>query len=441
MANGKLASLHIQDQKFYKIIEQKNSVASYSQDLSLEDWIFSQQEAASVDAKGALIVPAGIDCHVHSRDPGYPEKETWQSLSQAAFKGGVTGLVDMPNTLPPTMYRQDVLQKSKLAKESGLDFRLLLGVGQENIPLLKELLTDRNLPLAGIKVYYGQSTGNLMCDDLDAIARNLPPDYDGMLVFHSEDQCRIDARTNRFQTETEDTTAASYKIHSHIRDSQTAWNSTKTILAWAEKYKKNIHLAHVSTPTEIDLLDAVRAKGLKPSCEISPHHLLFNTNDYSRLGSKIKVNPPVRSAAEVSKLKEKLAEGRIDCFGTDHAPHTIQEKGMPYHKCPSGIPSIELFWPLLLKLAEMCELPLTHFVNLGTSTPANLFGFKKKGSIKEGFSADFVWLKEEPFELKIEDIHAKCGWSPYIGTRFPGRVAATWKAAKCVFFEKTKTDQ
>lgn len=386
------------------------------------------------DGEGLSIYPAGIDVHVHSRDPGYTHKEDWQSLARSAFKGGVVGVVDMPNTFPPTFYPEEVREKARRAEESGLDYRILLGTGADNIASLCKTLSDDTLPLAGIKVYYGQSTGNLMFSDLKALGAALPRDYKGILVFHSEDQCRIDHRQESLMAASEhDKSNRQFEVHSAIRDSESAWISTRKILDWARTCPFRVHLAHASTPKEIKWLDEARVSGGSLSSEVSPHHILLHTGDYDRLGPFLKVNPPVRSAAEVLELREQLKSGLIDCFATDHAPHTIEEKQKAYDQCPSGIPSIEFYWPLLALVAKKCGVSLKQLAPMAGLNPANLFGFNQLGSLTPGNLASFVLLDQTEWTISKENVSAKCGWSPYTGIEVPAKVMGTWHKGKCVF--------
>ena len=432
-----LATICIDNGHFSSVSPQAEMVPCKASAKSLKQLAeFEPDEVlcGEVDAAGSTLVPGGVDVHVHSRDPGFTHKEDWKSLGQSAFKGGVVALIDMPNTYPPMMGKEEVLEKAELATRSGLDYQFLLGVGPENINKISGLLTDHTLPLAGIKVYYGQSTGNLMFNDLELLSQSLPPEYQGCLVFHSEDQCRIDERSSNLHIDSEnDTTPASYRIHSEIRDSRSAWISTKQIIAWSIKNRRPFHLAHVSTPLEIELVQEAKALGIPISTEVSPHHLLITSDDYEEKGALIKVNPPVRSREEVEKLRTYMAKGMIDCFATDHAPHTKDEKARPYGQCPSGIPAIEFYWPLLYKAAWVCDTPVDKLLAMATSKPAHLFGFKNAGKIEPGYAAHFVWIEPGDYVLKEKDIEAKCDWSPYLGTSMNAKVIATWKNGLCVY--------
>lgn len=386
------------------------------------------------DGEGLSLFPAGIDVHVHSRDPGYTHKEDWQNLARSAYKGGVVGVVDMPNTFPPTFHPKDVKEKARIAENSGLDYKILLGTGADNIDSLRETLCDPSLPLAGIKVYYGQSTGNLMFSDLEALEAALPRNYNGILVFHSEDQCRIDHRQESLLVSPEhDKSNRQFEVHSAIRDSESAWISTRKILDWARTCPFRVHLAHASTPKEITWLDESRMSGGRLSSEVSPHHVLLDTGDYERLGPFLKVNPPVRSSEEVRELREQLKAGLIDCFATDHAPHTIEEKQRAYHDCPSGIPSIEFYWPLLALVAKKCGLSLEQIAPMAGLNPAKLFGFDDLGRLSVGSQASFVLLESSEWTIKNENVAAKCGWSPYTGMKVPAKVMGTWHKGRCVY--------
>lgn len=382
--------------------------------------------ADQVDAKQRLMVPGMVDIHVHSRDPGFTHKEDWGSLAAAAFKGGVTCVCDMPNTMPNTMDRASIEAKKEIASSSPIDFWFYLGVGAGNIDQIKDLLLDESLPLCGLKVYYGQSTGELMYDDLDRLAEALPQPFPRLLSFHSEDQCSIDRNASMMQPQ-KCPTPDSFKVHSDIRSSMAAHKSTQTILDWAHKQGLAVHIAHLSTPAEVELIQHARSRGQVVTSEVAPHHLVFSTNDYERLGSRIKMNPPVRSEGEREQLCRQFGEGLIHAFATDHAPHTIEEKSeTEYTKCPSGVPSVEWFTPLLLTLGKRYGLSLEQAVDMGSASAYKLIGIEDRGRIAEGFSADFVLLEEGKFEITEANIASKCGWTPFDGMEVDYRVSETW---------------
>ena len=390
-------------------------------------------ESAVVDAGGATLVPGAVDCHVHSRDPGLTHKEDWHTLARGAWRGGVVGVADMPNTIPPMMTREAVLTKAAIARASGIDFRLLLGVGAGNIDRVAALLSDPELPLCALKVFYGRTTGELMYDDLETLARSLPASGEKLIVFHSEDQCTVDCNHARLEFRTRSRDFAAFAVHSEIRSSEAAHASTRTILEWARtSYKRPIHIAHVSTPLEVELVAEARARGVPVTCEVAPHHLLFSTDDYPRLGPLVKMNPPLRSPREVEDLCRLVGQGLVDVFATDHAPHTLAEKRSEVARSPSGVPSVELFWPLVLEIVRRTGLPLAKAVAMSTEVPARLFGFAGKGRLADGADADFVWLGDTELVVRNEDVVSKCGWTPFDGWRLPRDVVATWTRGRQV---------
>lgn len=442
--DGSIFSMGISNRTIINIESQSHIMDPRTEALSLEQ--FAQVGADTpdsgehihVDAECALIVPAAVDIHVHSRDPGFTHKEDWASLTKAAYKGGVVALADMPNTNPPTMFIDQVQQKSEIARQTGLDYKIMLGVGKNNIGEIGKLLQDDSLPIGGLKVYYGQSTGELMYCDLEKLADSLPKGGGGkLLVFHSEDQCRIDRLSNKLSSQIGRVeTPASFDVHSQVRDSASAWNSTKTILEWARRHNLAIHIAHISTPAEMKLIEDCRKQGQRITCEVAPHHLLLSRGDYEALGSRIKVNPPVRSYDETIQLGQYFRDGAIDCFATDHAPHRLDEKNATYENCPSGMPSIEYFWPLYLKAVKKNNASAKNLINMLSRNPARMIGFDHLGGIEVGLAASFVWLKEQEFYPEDKEVVSKCAWTPYINTKLTHRVAATWHNGICKYIDK-----
>ena len=233
----------------------------------------------------------------------------------------------MPNTIPLTLFRQNVIEKAERARRAGILFQLILGVSAKNIDLVGPLLNDPHLPLCALKVFYGKTTGELLYDDLETLARSLPMDGSKLVVFHSEDQCHVDCNEKAFHHLLDQKDPAAFQVHSRIRSSEAAHASTRTILEWAERsYKRPVHIAHVSTPVEIELIAEFKARGTHCTSEVAPHHLIFSVEDYARLGPFVKMNPPLRSPSEVEALRRLVALGAVDMFATDHAPHTRDKR-------------------------------------------------------------------------------------------------------------------
>jgi len=391
-------------------------------------------DSTVVDAGGRTLLPAAIDVHVHSRDPGLTHKEDWHSLARGAWRGGVIAVADMPNTLPPTMTKPAVIEKAERARASGLEHAFFLGVGLSNINELRGLLLDSELPLCGLKVFYGRTTGELLYDDLETLARMLPDHGEKVVVFHSEDQCTIDCNHKRFSRQLHDTNNAAFSVHSEIRSSDAAHTSTRTILEWARTtYRRPIHIAHISTALEVELVAEARSRGVPVTCEVAPHHLLFSTADYERLGPLVKMNPPLRSPEEVEALSRLFAQGAIDIFATDHAPHTLAEKYADVAHSPSGVPGVELFYQLLIACSKRFGLSLDQAVEMASAAPARLLGWKHKGSLTPGRDADFVVLGDEEHTILSQDVVSKCGWTPYAGWHVPRDVVATWNRGRQVY--------
>ena len=392
-----------------------------------------QVNSDDYDVGGNLLLPGMVDMHIHSRDPGHTHKEDWQTLAFACGKGGVTAVCDMPNTDPATMDMSSLQEKVKKAANAPVNKKFYLGVGLGNIDQLNGLLSQNNHLICGLKVYYGQSTGELMYSDLERLAEELPNPMPGVLAFHSEDQCCIDKNQELFGKDFCDNNE-SFEVHSKVRSSEAAYASTKTILDWGYKHGIPLHIAHLSTPAEVELILAAKDRGQVVTSEVAPHHLIFSTKDYGKHGSYIKMNPPVRSEEEVAKLREYFGKGLIEVFATDHAPHTKEEKSEKnYARCPSGVPAIEYYTPLLLTLAEECGLSLESAVAMGASTPAKMVGFEDRGDLAVGQVADLVVMKHEPHDVEPKDIKAKCGWSPYEGYRLNYKVAATFLEGNMVY--------
>ncbi len=436
---GQWFSFEVQNGKFAKVRPEASKVtlqdalqAFPAEDaLSLEEVLMGwskpdwQSGRKLIDCKGHLIVPAAIDAHVHSRSPGLTHKEDWNTLAKGAYKGGVVAVCDMPNTIPPTMDRSSVLEKAALAKASGIEFGIFVGVGEHNIKTVRSLLTDPALPVVGLKVFYGRTTGELMYDDLETLSRSLPETGEKILVFHSEDQCTVDCNHAKLKPRLEGKNPSDFLVHSELRSSEAAHISTRTILDWAlSSYKRPIHIAHISTPLEVELVAEAKAKGLPVTCEVAPHHLLFSTDDYAKLGPLVKMNPPLRSPKEVEELNRLVGKGAVDIFATDHAPHLLSEKYQDVARSPSGVPSVELFYPLVFEIVKKTGLAPKVAIEMSSALPAKLFGFKGKGQIKDGFDADFVWLGA-PFTVERSEIVSKCGWSPFEGMTLPNKVMLT----------------
>jgi dihydroorotase len=388
-----------------------------------------------VDAAGSLLLPGMIDGHVHSRDPGLTHKESWDTLGHAAFKGGVVAVCDMPNTHPATVDRAAVRLKAERAAASGLYYEFYLGVSDDNLDQLTPLMMDSTLPLCGLKVFYGTSTGPLKFSDLARLTAALHNcKRDVLIAFHAEEQGIIDANGAHFCT-CQMSNPIDYAIHSKVRDKSAAIAAVEKIADWAVASSHRVHICHVSSPEEVDIVCRARAKGARITMEVAPHHMWFHTGDYEDWGGFLKVNPPVREEADRLALCRLFAAGDLfDIFATDHAPHAREEKlQRDYDQCPSGMPAIEFFTPLLLTLGRKHHLSLGKAVKMATAGAAHLFGWSHLGSFEAGRWASFCLVHEGPWIVDDAAVEAKCGWSPYVGVTLDYKVLATWQKGKRVY--------
>ncbi|HLO98982.1 MAG TPA: dihydroorotase [Fimbriimonas sp.] len=369
-----------------------------------------------LDATGLIVMPGAIDTQVHFREPGLEHKEDLATGSLAAMCGGVTSFLEMPNTNPTTTTREAL--DDKLARATGRcwsNFGFFFGASPSNVHLLAEAETWPGVP--GIKVFAGSSTGDLLVKD-DVHLRQVMSAVHGRVAFHSEDEDRNVARKALLS----DTPHA--REHPFLRDAESARLCTERILAIAEETDCAVHILHISTADELPLLADAKARGLKVTCEVTPQHLWFVAPEcYDQLGTLAQMNPPLRSAEHNAALWTALEDGLFDVFGSDHAPHTLEEKAKPYPASPSGMPGVETLLPVLLTFVSQGRLTLEKLIEMLCERPASLYSMVGKGHIATGFDADISIV--DPSETWVVDqskLHSKCGWSPYDGVSLTGRV-------------------
>ena len=364
----------------------------------------------TIDATGLHILPGVIDTQVHFREPGMEHKEDLETGSRAAVLGGVTAVFEMPNTKPPTTSREALA--SKVAAATGrmhCDFAFFVGATHDNVDELDEL---ELLPgAAGVKVFAGSSTGNLLVDDEETLARVLA-NIRRRASFHSEDEARLNDRMS-LQREGDPSS------HTEWRDPIAALVSTERLLRLATEAGKRIHILHVSTAAEMGLLALHKDVA---SVEVTPQHLTLATPDaYDRLGTRAQMNPPLRDRAHQEQLWWGLSQGVVDVLGSDHAPHTFYEKSGSYPATPSGMPGVQTLVPVMLDHVNAGRLSLARFVDLTSAGPQRLFGIAGKGRIAVGYDADLT-IVDLKAERVVEDawLGSKCGWSPFTGQTFKG---------------------
>ncbi len=369
-----------------------------------------------LDAGGLHVLPGVIDSHVHFREPGGEQKEDLATGSAAAVLGGVTAVFEMPNTAPSTVSAAGLADKCRRAKgRVRCDIAFFVGATDENLAQLGEL--ERQPACAGVKIFMGSSTGSLLIEDDATLAAVLGNGRRRAMV-HAEDESRLRARKSML------TEAAGPAGHTAWRDAETAVTAVRRLVVMARATGRPVHIAHASTVDEMDYLSQHRDIA---TVEVTPHHLLLTAPEiYERIGNRALVNPPIREQADVDALWQAVRQGLVDTIGSDHAPHTADEKAGRYPGAPSGMPGVQTLVPLLLDQVNAGRLSLERFADLTAAGPARVFGIAGKGRIAVGYDADLT-LADMKAERTISTrwIVSRCGWTPFDGTRVRGWPMAT----------------
>jgi dihydroorotase len=374
------------------------------------------QAAEVVDAKGLHILPGVIDTQVHFREPGLDHKEDLETGSRAAVMGGVTAVFEMPNTKPPTTTAAALADKVKRARDRMLcDFAFYVGATRDNIEELSGL--ERLEGAAGVKVFAGSSTGDLLVDDEHSLERILTR-IRRRSAYHSEDEARLKSRMHLRRE-------GDPSSHPEWRDAEAALISTKRLVRLAETLKKRIHILHVSTAGEMAFLAEHKDWA---SVEVTPHHLTLVAPDcYRELGTLAQMNPPVRDETHRRAIWAALANGVVDVLGSDHAPHTRAEKEHAYPASHSGMTGVQTLVPIMLDHVNAGRLSLERFVDLTSAGPQRLFGIRGKGRIAVGYDADLTVVDMKRKETITNAwIASRCGWTPYDGRQVTGWPVGTF---------------
>ena len=362
-----------------------------------------------VDCTGLHILPGVIDSQVHFREPGLTHKEDLESGSLSAVMGGVTGVFEMPNTNPLTTTEATFEEKIRLGtKRMHCDFAFYVGGTHDNVGDLPHL---EKLPgAAGVKVFMGSSTGSLLVQDDDGVEAILRA-ISRRAAFHSEDEYRLEARKHLRMP-------GDPSSHPVWRDAEVAMISTRRLVALAKKTGKRIHVLHVSTAEEMQFLAAHKDVA---TVEVTPHHLTLDDSAYKTLGTFVQMNPPVRSKAHQEGLWRGLWDGTVDVLGSDHAPHTREEKHHPYPQSHSGMTGVQTLVPIMLDHVAAGRLTLERFVDLTSHGPNRIFGLANKGRIAAGYDADFTIVDLKRRVTITDDwVKSRAGWTPYHGKEVTG---------------------
>jgi dihydroorotase len=394
-----------------------------------------------IAADGLTLLPGVIDPQVHFREPGLEHKEDLTTASRACARGGVTSFLEMPNTRPLTITQAALDDKlARAAQKSLVNFGFFIGATAENLP---DLQTAQ--PTPGIKIFMGSMHGDLLVDQEAALERIFATGS-RLIAVHAEDQARIAARRKELAG------VVDPALHSMIQDPQAALNATQLALKLSKKYRRRLHILHLSTALEANLLR--QEKPAWVTAEVTPQHLLLNTEDYQKLGSLVQMNPPIRSAQDNEVLWQALRDGVIDFIATDHAPHTLAEKGgatpsvMPEPpqstttptvflepaQVPSGMPGVETSLPLMLTQAMAGRCTVAQVGHWMSTAVAKAYGIPNKGVIAPGYDADLVLVDLEHYHPVLrEELQTKCGWSPFEGWNLTGWPMVTIVGGQVVY--------
>lgn len=382
-----------------------------------------------IDASGLLLLPGAIDDQVHFREPGLTHKGSIRSESRAAVAGGITSYMDMPNTNPQTTTVEALNDKfDRASHDSMANYSFFIGATNENIAELKKPEARR---AAAVKVFMGSSTGNMLVDN-EATLDKIFSEVDILIAAHCESEEII--RVNKERLLAEQGEELDISFHSQIRSCEACYASSSQAVALAKKYDARLHLFHLSTAKEMELLEAKPLKEKRITGEVCVHHLWFTDEDYARLGNKIKWNPSVKTPADRDALRQALIDGRLDVVATDHAPHTWEEKQGSCLVAASGGPMVQHALTVMLELCRQGVFTRELVVEKMSHAPAELFNLCDRGYIREGYYADLVLVDpNQSWTVEKDNLLYHCAWSPLEGTTFSHKVVKTFVNGALVY--------
>ncbi len=390
----------------------------------------SAPNAKEIDATGKYLLPGIIDDQVHFREPGLTHKSDLYSEPRAAVAGGVTSFMEMPNTKPAALTQQLLQDKYDIAaKKSLANYSFFMGASNDNIEAV--LRTDPKT-VCGVKIFMGSSTGNMLVDNrktLDTLFSKVPM----LIATHCEDEATI--RTNAATYKQKYGEEVPIQCHPEIRNVQGCLISSSMAIDMAKKHGTRLHILHISTKDELDLFDnTIPLERKKITAEVCVHHLWFAKSDYDRLGTQIKCNPAIKDASHRDALFPALLDNRLDIIATDHAPHTWEEKQGTYFNAPSGVPLVQHSLNTMLEFFHQGKISLERIVEKMCHAPAVCFKVQERGYIREGYWADLILLDlHKKWTVSKPNIYYKCGWSPFEGYEFTGKIDQTFVNGHAVY--------
>ena len=383
-----------------------------------------------IDAEGSYVIPGAIDDQVHFREPGLTHKGTIETESRAAVAGGITSFIEQPNTVPNAVTQELLEDKYQIASQTSYaNYSFMMGGTNDN---LEEVLKTNPRNVAGIKLFLGSSTGNMLVDNQEVLEK-IGSSTKMLIAVHCEDEATIKANLEKYKEEFGDDIPMKY--HHLIRSAEACYLSSSKAIALAKKTGARLHVFHLSTAKEMELFtNKIPLEEKQITAEVCVHHLWFTDADYDAKGSLIKWNPAVKTQADKDALWKALLDDRIDVIATDHAPHTLEEKINSYTTCPSGGPLVQHALVAMFEAHHQGKISVEKIVEKMCHNPAKIFKIENRGFIKEGYFADIAIVNAYlPWNVKKENILYKCGWSPFEGYNFKSRVTHTFVNGKLVY--------
>jgi len=383
-----------------------------------------------IDVEGNYVIPGVIDDQVHFREPGLTHKATIETESKAAIAGGITSFIEMPNTNPQTTTLERLEEKFEIAANTSYaNYSFMFGGTNDN---LDEILKVDPKSVAGLKLFLGSSTGNMLVDDPEVLEK-IFSSTNLLISVHCEDEATIKSKLDQYVEKFGEDIPIQY--HPKIRSEEACFISSSKAIELAKKTGARLHVFHISTGKETKLFsNKLPLKDKKITAEVCIHHLWFSDEDYENKGTHIKWNPAIKTAKDRSELWKALLDNRIDVIATDHAPHTLEEKKSVYTKSPSGGPMVQHALVAMFEAHHKGKISLEKMVEKMCHNPAILFQIEKRGFIRKGYFADLVIVNpNNPWSVNKENLLYKCGWSPFDGTTFKSRITHTFVNGSLVY--------
>jgi len=400
--------------------------------IEIADRICAKSDYKIIDAEGSYLIPGAIDDQVHFREPGLTQKGTIATESKAAVAGGITSFIEQPNTVPNAVTQEILEQKYQIAAETSYaNYSFMMGGTNDN---LAEILKTNPKNVAGLKLFLGSSTGDMLVDSSDSLEK-IFSSTKLLIAVHSEDEETVKGNLEKYKKIYGDDIPV--KFHPEIRSVEACYKSTVKIIDLAKQTGARLHVFHISTAKELDLFtNKIPLEQKQITAEVCIHHLWFSEEDYATKGNFIKWNPAVKAASDRDALWKALLDDRIDVIATDHAPHTFEEKKLPYTKAPSGGPLVQHAVVAMFEAYHQGKISIEKIVEKMAHNPATIFKIEKRGFIKEGFYADLVIVNPTtPWTVKKDNILYKCEWSPFEGTTFKSKVTHTFVNGSLVYYQ------